>query len=596
MSQCPDAHGPRSAGTPCRVRGGHRRSRGAPLGLAGDSRAALRRHRRRPDRAGRGGQLDACPTACRSEVMVERPKSKEHGDYATNVALQLAKKAGIAPARARRSCWPSELADDRRHRVGRHRRARASSTSGRRRRAGRGRRRRGRGRRGVRHAARRCAGTHDQPGVRLRQPDRPAPPRPHPLGRRRRRARPGARRGRRRGHPRVLHQRPRHPDGPVRRLARGRARMGEPVPEDGYHGDYIDDLAARIVAEHPGIARAARATSGWSRSARPATSSSSPSSRPQLERFRTHFDVWFSERSPARRAARSSTAREAARAGPPLRGRRRALAAHHRLRRRQGPGADPVQRRADLLRLRHRLLPRQARARLRRLHLPARRRPPRLRRPAARRWPPAPATTRDVNIEVLIGQLVKILPGRRGGAAVQAGRHDRHAGASWSTRSASTPLRYSLARYPADSPLTLDIDRDDAPGQRQPGLLRAVRPRPARLDPAQRGRPRAGRRRRRSTPRLLAHEKEGDLLRALAEFPRVVAAAAELREPHRVARYLEDTAGDVPPVLRRLPGAAAGRRGGRPTCTAPGCCWSRPPAWCSPTASACSASRAPERM
>ena len=44
-------------------------------------------------------------------------------------------------------------------------------------------------------------------------------------------------------------------------------------------------------------------------------------------------------------------------------------------------------------------------------------------------------------------------------------------------------------------------------------------------------------------PELLTHEKEGELLRALAEFPRVVAAAAELREPHRVARYLEDTAG-----------------------------------------------------
>ena len=45
-----------------------------------------------------------------------------------------------------------------------------------------------------------------------------------------------------------------------------------------------------------------------------------------------------------------------------------------------------------------------------------------------------------------------------------------------------------------------------------------------------------------SHPELLVHEKEGELLRALAEFPRVVAAAAQLREPHRVARYLEDTA------------------------------------------------------
>ena len=43
-------------------------------------------------------------------------------------------------------------------------------------------------------------------------------------------------------------------------------------------------------------------------------------------------------------------------------------------------------------------------------------------------------------------------------------------------------------------------------------------------------------------PELLVHEKEGELLRALAEFPRVVASAAELREPHRVARYLEDMA------------------------------------------------------
>ena len=37
--------------------------------------------------------------------------------------------------------------------------------------------------------------------------------------------------------------------------------------------------------------------------------------------------------------------------------------------------------------------------------------------------------------------------------------------------------------------------------------------------------------------------REGDLLRALGEFPRVLTAAAELRAPHRVARYLEDLAG-----------------------------------------------------
>ncbi|WP_067818343.1 arginine--tRNA ligase [Nocardia inohanensis] len=42
---------------------------------------------------------------------------------------------------------------------------------------------------------------------------------------------------------------------------------------------------------------------------------------------------------------------------------------------------------------------------------------------------------------------------------------------------------------------------------------------------------------------LASSSREGDLIRTLGEFPRVVATAAELREPHRVARYLEDLAG-----------------------------------------------------
>ena len=158
-------------------------------------------------------------------------------------------------------------------------------------------------------------------------------------------------------------------------------------------------------------------------------------------------------------------------------------------------------------------------------------------------------------------------------------------------------LRYSLARYPADSPLTLDVERDHPGQQRQPRLLRAVRPRPALLDrcatratsgiePAATS----------STRPCSTHEREGDLLRALAEFPRVVAGAAQLREPHRVARYLEDTAAtfhsfyDVCRVLpqgdeeaeRAAPRPAAARR--------------RDPRPCSPTVSTCSGVTAPERM
>jgi arginyl-tRNA synthetase len=44
-------------------------------------------------------------------------------------------------------------------------------------------------------------------------------------------------------------------------------------------------------------------------------------------------------------------------------------------------------------------------------------------------------------------------------------------------------------------------------------------------------------------PELLTNDKENDLLKALGGYPDVVAGAAELREPHRVARYLEELAG-----------------------------------------------------
>jgi len=41
---------------------------------------------------------------------------------------------------------------------------------------------------------------------------------------------------------------------------------------------------------------------------------------------------------------------------------------------------------------------------------------------------------------------------------------------------------------------------------------------------------------------LLTHERERELLGGLAEYPRVIAGAAELRQPHRVARYIEELA------------------------------------------------------
>jgi arginyl-tRNA synthetase len=144
----------------------------------------------------------------------------------------------------------------------------------------------------------------------------------------------------------------------------------------------------------------------------------------------------------------------------------------------------------------------------------------------------------DENIEVLIGQLVKIVRGdeevrlsKRAGNLVTLLELMDEIGVD--------PLRYSLARYPQDSPLTLDIEQITRASHDNPVYyVQYVAARTAsilrnavdlQLAPE-------------SHPELLTHEKEGDLLRALADLPRVVQGAADLREPHRVARYLEDTA------------------------------------------------------
>ena len=146
----------------------------------------------------------------------------------------------------------------------------------------------------------------------------------------------------------------------------------------------------------------------------------------------------------------------------------------------------------------------------------------------------------DRNIEVLIGQLVKILQdgeevrlSKRAGTIVTLEELIELIGVDAAALLAG-PLPHRLA---ADARRR----RDHPAGERQPGLLRAVRARADRVAAAQLPATSADPT---STvdPALLAHEKEGDLLRALAEFPRVVAAAAQLREPHRVARYLEETA------------------------------------------------------
>jgi arginyl-tRNA synthetase len=103
------------------------------------------------------------------------------------------------------------------------------------------------------------------------------------------------------------------------------------------------------------------------------------------------------------------------------------------------------------------------------------------------------------------------------------------------------PLRYTLSRYPVDSPLTVDVDQITKQASDNPVFY--VQYAHARLASILRNADELGIDRKALRPEILDHERESMLLGALGEFPRVVATAAELREPHRVARYLEDLAG-----------------------------------------------------
>ena len=147
----------------------------------------------------------------------------------------------------------------------------------------------------------------------------------------------------------------------------------------------------------------------------------------------------------------------------------------------------------------------------------------------------------DQTLEILIGQLVSLL---RDGEPV---RMSKRAGTVVTINDIVDAIgvdaaRYALARYSLDS--TIDLDLDLWARRSNDNPVYYVQYAHARISSLLRNAARAGiTRGERYDPTLLTHDRENDLLKALAEFPAVVAAAAGLRQPHRVPRYLEDLSG-----------------------------------------------------
>ncbi|MDP9444673.1 MAG: arginine--tRNA ligase [Actinomycetota bacterium] len=315
--------------------------------------------------------------------------------------------------------------------------------------------------------------------------------------------------------------------------------LGRPVPGDGYHGAYLADLAQQVVAADPGIL-ALPAAERLVAFREAGYAAQLAEQRQHLEDFRTRIDVWYSER-------RLHDGDKVQHGIEALRAQGHLYEADGALWMRTTDFGDDKDRvlvrstgeytyfasdTAYYVDKRERgfdrciyLLGADHHGYVGRLKAMA----------------ACAGDDPERNIEVLIGQLVKIV---RAGQEV---RLSKRAGTIVTLQElvdmiGVDPLRYSLARSPADSPLTLDVDHITKQASDNPVFY--VQYAHARLssilrNAADLGLTPAGTD---FSPALLGTEWEGDLLRALADFPREVAQAAQLREPHRVARYLERTA------------------------------------------------------
>ena len=143
---------------------------------------------------------------------------------------------------------------------------------------------------------------------------------------------------------------------------------------------------------------------------------------------------------------------------------------------------------------------------------------------------------KEKNIEVLIGQLI----------SVNGAKLSKRAGNIIELRDlidwlGADALRYSLGRFPADSPIALDPEQLKKNTNDNPVFY--VQYAHARSAAAARNAAEKNVTRESFDASELTDPTENELLAVLGQFPSVVAGAAEFREPHRIARYLEQVAG-----------------------------------------------------
>jgi arginyl-tRNA synthetase len=316
--------------------------------------------------------------------------------------------------------------------------------------------------------------------------------------------------------------------------------MGNPIPEDGYQGDYIQDLAAQIVAADHSIKNLPDAKRLVEFRERGYGLQLAQQQR-VLDAFGTHFDIWFSERSLHDAGSVEHGIEVLRKQGHVFENENATWLRTTDF----GDDKDRVLTKSDgsltyfssdtayYINKRERgfdiciyMLGADHHGYVGRLKATA----------------ACAGDDPEYNIHVLIGQLVKIMEGgeevklsKRAGTIITLEELVEKVGVD--------AARYTLIRYPVETPMVMDIDILKRNTNENPvyyvqyaharisGVLRNCEELKISMEIKD------------FDPSLLAHDRENELLATLADFPRIVEGAAQLREPHRIARYLEELAG-----------------------------------------------------
>jgi len=317
------------------------------------------------------------------------------------------------------------------------------------------------------------------------------------------------------------------------------AAQNKPIPENGYHGEYIADLAKQIIKENPSFSKltgddaiTAFRDTGYKLQLE--------QQRQVLDNFRTHFDTWFSERTLYENNFFTHTLEKLKSLGHVYEQEgatwlrttdfnddkdRVMIKSDGTFAYFASDSAYYVSKRERGFNLCIYMLGADHHGYVGRIKAIA----------------ACAGDDPNKDIEVLIGQMVKIMEGgvelklsKRAGTIITLEELVEKVG--------TDAARYTLIRYPTDTPMVMDVDLLKKNTNENPVYY--VQYAHARICAVLRNAKELGINYGLDfySPELLTHELERELIGLLAQYPKIVASAALMRQPHRVARYIEEVA------------------------------------------------------